>query len=492
MSAKVFFSADDGVHGQELWVTDGTPEGTRMVRDLAPGPANGMTSFFSSDLTSLGDGRVIFEANNAVWVSDGSEGGTIRMGDIPEDPGSFANIRHGEAVFRGRDANGSELWISDGTPGNTNLVKEFQTGLHPDGWALGGFPGGFTAVKPGEVVFTADDGVRGDELWVTDGTMAGTTLIGDLRPGEEDSDPYSFHQIETGKVVFVADDGIHGEETWITDGTPGGTRMLGDLFEGADNSTPRLFQTLPDGRLSFTADSGVGQFSVPWITDGTPEGTHPVVPLPGQLSGQTELPTIPDPDPLSTGELGEFWTATGFPGHPEGDWTVQDEPEALGQLDNGNLLFSANTREGQEWFDPCTVSYLPCDPEMPLQDRLRLDSRALGSELWITDGSQDGTHFVADLMPGWESGSPSGFMPLPDGRGLVAAEEEAFSYTKSLWVTDGTEDGTTELLSGISNLTEDQPEYGNDYGYGPDGRLVTVLETPDGKGLWATDGTLQG
>ncbi|MGY6536766.1 MAG: ELWxxDGT repeat protein, partial [Pararhodobacter sp.] len=55
MTRLVYFSADDGVHGRELWVTDGTPVGTRMVRDTAPGPQGGLPGYFSSDLTSLGD-----------------------------------------------------------------------------------------------------------------------------------------------------------------------------------------------------------------------------------------------------------------------------------------------------------------------------------------------------------------------------------------------------------------------------------------------------
>src|SRR4051794_22862914 len=40
---RVFYVANDGVHGSELWSSDGTAAGTAMVADLTPGP--GSTSF---------------------------------------------------------------------------------------------------------------------------------------------------------------------------------------------------------------------------------------------------------------------------------------------------------------------------------------------------------------------------------------------------------------------------------------------------------------
>ena len=55
----LYFNADDGVHGKELWRTDGTPEGTVMVLDLQP-QISGEKGSYPKDLTSHTDGKLYF------------------------------------------------------------------------------------------------------------------------------------------------------------------------------------------------------------------------------------------------------------------------------------------------------------------------------------------------------------------------------------------------------------------------------------------------
>src|SRR5688500_15676873 len=68
----MLFVASDGVHGPELWRTDGSAKGTRMVKDLVPGP-----NYLGADSFTALNGAVYFFSDNALWRTDGSERGTF-------------------------------------------------------------------------------------------------------------------------------------------------------------------------------------------------------------------------------------------------------------------------------------------------------------------------------------------------------------------------------------------------------------------------------
>ena len=96
----------------------------------------------------------------------------------------------------------------------------------------------FARVGSGKVVFFGSDNAHGNELWSTDGTPAGTTLVRDILPGWQSSVSTTVNwQIALtggGVAIFFANDGSHGIEAWRTDGTTAGTYMLADLVPGAD------------------------------------------------------------------------------------------------------------------------------------------------------------------------------------------------------------------------------------------------------------------
>ncbi len=82
----VFFAADDGVHGRELWISDGTLNGTRMLKDINRGRDSSLLAHFSEV-----DGLLFFRADDGLhgrelWVSDGTAEGTRMVRDI--NPGS--------------------------------------------------------------------------------------------------------------------------------------------------------------------------------------------------------------------------------------------------------------------------------------------------------------------------------------------------------------------------------------------------------------------
>jgi ELWxxDGT repeat protein len=269
---KVYFSANDGINGAELWVTDGTPAGTTMVKDIYVG----LDPSYPANMTLIGN-KVYFRANDAtsgneLWMTDGTAEGTVLVKDIypgssngnpySSYPQSFFAFGS-QLLFAAETDLGQELWITNGTANGTTLVKDINTvSTHSS-------PRFFTEFN-GRVYFSANDGINGTELWVTDGTLAGTTLFKDINPSGGSSDLDS--PIVLGdKLLFSANDGTNGQELWSSDGTPAGTTMLKDIHAGSNSGSPISMMKIGNFVYFFASDATTG--FEPWKSDGTSSGT---------------------------------------------------------------------------------------------------------------------------------------------------------------------------------------------------------------------------
>src|SRR5262249_34612418 len=110
---QVFFTADDGQHGRELWRSDSTADGTVVIKDINPGPHQSKVTL--SDTATVVDELLFFTADDGVggerlYRSDGTPAGTFALGLRIDQPGAASG-----GLFIFRNAVDGTLWRTDGT-----------------------------------------------------------------------------------------------------------------------------------------------------------------------------------------------------------------------------------------------------------------------------------------------------------------------------------------------------------------------------------------
>jgi ELWxxDGT repeat protein len=149
-----------------------------------------------------------------------------------------------------------ELWVSDGSEAGTTRVVVFASGER--------VAGGLTPL--GGHVYLTTLGPDGTRLWKTDGTSAGTELVTAF--SADVGDPGL--TVSGGKLYLAGYDPAHGVELWTSDGTSAGTQRVTDVDAGAGNSWPAGLTALASA-LCFVTRTAAGDDL--WATDGTAAGT---------------------------------------------------------------------------------------------------------------------------------------------------------------------------------------------------------------------------
>ncbi|BDG05547.1 hypothetical protein [Anaeromyxobacter oryzae] len=217
-----------------------------------------------------------------LFRSDGSETAPVLVRRFP-DPRGFASLASlagaaGRLWFSVDQADtGPEPWVSDGTEAGTVPLGDLLPG------PAGSAPSGFAAIGA-RVVFFADDGAHGREPWVTDGTADGTHLLADLNPGPAPSVAPDARLVPAGPdgpLFFAASDGASGDELWTTDGSREGTRRVVDLAPGARSSSPADLIVLGDTLLLTADHPETGRQLVVVSIPGARAGPLPAPPVAG-------------------------------------------------------------------------------------------------------------------------------------------------------------------------------------------------------------------
>lgn len=289
LADRVFFAADN-----DLWVTDGTAEGTDRVEAVS-----NVTRYLGVTDFSL----YFVRSSSQLWRTDGTEAGTMLLTNVDPVQASTwtAFLSSGDtAYFAHTVIGGGSIWRTNGTPEGTtkfsdrafdapgmavvNGVLFFVTSPAMDTWELrqlGPTDQASTLVKQfvnleWPTHFTAFDGklyfenrrLGPSSLWVSDGTAEGTQAL--VSTTEDESPHFIDQTIVAGGRLYVIDHGGRGETSyrlWESDGTPAGTRQIANLGQALPSQLTAIGDSLYFGL--HTESMG----TEPWILQ--PESSLP-------------------------------------------------------------------------------------------------------------------------------------------------------------------------------------------------------------------------
>jgi ELWxxDGT repeat protein len=519
VNGTTFFSAKTSTTGYELWKTDGTTVGTKLVKDIFPGSM----SSNPQQLVSA-NGMLYFVAEDGVhgmelWRSDGTAQGTQMIADLsPGKEHSFiwskmdnrplhsTVLAIGNDIFFATDNQESTaLWKTDGTQQGTVLIKRFDGGWGPDR---------FTEFK-GELYFESYNRDSGYELWKSDGTEAGTQIVLDITP-QGDYGRIKDIFAADDKLYFVAtdlDDGRENEVTlWRTDGTSAGTIPLKVIGTSGDSLETRSF-ALVNGTMFFRNYDAYSGWQL-WKSDGTANGTVQVVVAegirgPSYISNLHVLNEVLFFTATTPGGGSEVWKSNGL---ESGTRPVTAFPSHLGVAPDsltvyaGSLYFRAGSfQEGMDlWklsdtegtrlvkkFDGPDYAFQLTAGRMSVSNGLLyLGGFTLGAgqELWRSDGTEVGTIQVRDIASANRSSNPLRLEPVGNQMFFMSEADGNYPY-HTLWKTDGSARGTVAVAPIPTNEHPALNCSANLNGtlfFGGDPYAAAVT------GLWKSDGTAAG
>lgn len=496
-----YFYADDGTHGEQPWVSDGTALGTFFWASTAPQGAN------TVGYPSLHVGNKIYLAvstlsgDTMTYVSDGTKAGSYPLGLVTSDPNWVDSGPVGtlgtQLVFSAvsLSTGGHEFWIADGLG---------DVGKHIASASGEPYVVANTLIFNNQIYFlsTPTDG-GANSPWVSDGTSAGTkplaaiAQVGDLGESPE--------LALVGKyVIFAQTTAASGRELWRIDTTDNSVAQVADIAPGAASGLSSYPRYASIGAAAVFIATPDGVTPGLWRTDGTAAGTYQIAPTP---------PNPSDPEffaPTGTGYVIYFLT----PGGVAQAWATDGSVAGTVQLPIPGVVQGDVHYVGTHFYFSSV--------------------QGTSINVWRSDGTVAGTAMIGGIsflsgangsapievagdeskvfLRGNNAGGTGGSIYLyqpPSGAGtqlltFASAQSGLFGYRNGLlyfnnadpvngqqvWTSDGTVSGT-HVLKNITptNAAQTQGSYPGEF-VGFNGLLYfTASDGNVGRELWASDGT---
>ena len=408
----LYFSADDGYSGEEIWAYDTSNSSSWMVVDLnndtntgsRPGTwvdlLIGNTLYFNAD----GDVSVNLNGNNnpggeELWALNLSTSKAWQVTDICSNacsslPGRYGmEILVGDTIYFGAMTPwiGHELWAHDTSNASTWQVAEINNGSSSSkpGWRMQFLVGD-------TIYFDANDGNDGTELWAHDTSNHSTWQVADINSGGGHSDPGRWMQILVGDTLyFSANDGSSETELWAHDTSNHSTWQVADINNGNSSSLPGWkTEFLVGDTIYFDANDGNDGREL-WAHDTSNHSTWQVADI-NSGSGDSDPGKAMRDTEILIGYTIYFMADDGNSGHElwahdtsnHSTWQVADINSGSGHSYPGDYM---NILIGDTLF-------------------FDADDGNDGRELWAHDTSNHSTWQVADINSGSGSSLPGGAM----------------------------------------------------------------------------------
>lgn len=400
----LYFTADDGVHGRELWKLDRVGEAS-LVIDLVPGPEGGAPHMLQDVEGTL----YFFSASNRLWATKGGVMTTRQVYGPAVEPLGTTSLGE-RLLFTGRDgAHGLELWASNGTPEATQIVRE---GLPGPENSLGE-GGGYLVPFDGRIYFATADKKTGPTVWSTDGTPEGTKpLYDDYGATIPSAAGQSFQGVVIGdSLLFTA--GGRNSMVWEKRRGVSTGRPIRDDYQGK-KLVPAQFGRAGRTLLFQRHSPELGRELWGYREEG--EGLHLVADL---------NPGPSDSGPYEHCELGRY--SIFIADHPDSGielWRTDGTTEGTGLLKD--LVPGSQSSDPYQLLAYKDLVLFSCE------------NYEFGEELWRTDGTTNGTVMIKDINP--EGDAEPYNLTVFNGKVYFTANHSA--YGEALWESDGTAEGT--------------------------------------------------